>query len=906
MNLTSQISETDKNIRYVFSAIKKDNVKKFSELIEKDLSLIDFKNNKKENLLFYAFENNSKQIIDLILKKRPMFLMEKNILNINIIHELINKNKDIDCFLDKISKLDVIDKQYLFTNHDPQGNNIFILAAKSGNNEYLKKLIKIYPNFKDINNKSNIYGQNIAHFMATKIFEKNDTLINGFSSDTLSKLDNINGFSPVMLAAYYQNLENFTSYYKIYPNNQKSSLGNELIHFAAHNNKDIILFLIKNGLFSNKKNDYNQTPLFISLLKGKVDIAIELFEEAKKDKIYQEDILISTKIMNKNYDFFETIINNKTNEKLTLNNQKKFLEYLFLYCSYDQLIKTINNPNIIDYIKNLDFSILSSKTITGKKDMVLKINYLLKHKEVITTEESLSISQSLDKLPKNQISFILKNSNLLSKINNEDKPVFFALALKHELKNIEISDNLIIKNELMGNIKFFLKTTNINNEKHLLNISNWLKLFQDKNIIYKHYGMIASKNNNPFNFIQENFKDLDKDNKKNLIFYTLTALFKYDNNNISEETYLLISKHKNLLLEVFCGIIKFGKIPLNKKLINILHENKDKLINQENLLVFFQKSNKNNKLAINFLKNNLNIFDLKKINNIRNFCDKLILEPYHTEIFDLIVNKIENKKEFISNYIDSYLNNYVSINKNNNKFFLNLIKNYPEKNNIIKVFILNNIKNKNFIEIGFLKELNKKTILNHTEINTFYQELVNNLNFTGALKFQEIFIKEININNLNFIHLKDTNLNFESNDFLDFLIKNSKKLNKKQLFEINSVITNKIKKDEISLSDIEKYMVSFSNSIDKLDSNFIINISNYILNKQSPKDLFLTSILQESLNNIFSVIYLHKDINVFKNIESHKNYHLISNNIKISIEKKLLENELNSNFAINKSKVNKI
>ena len=242
-------------IRSLFSSVKRNDIKKFQHIYSENKWILNFKDNKRENILYYAFENDSRDIIDFVLLENAELLKEKNILNLNILHDLIKKNKNIEYFIEKIKVWPQEELIKLFNNTDPQGNNLLLVAAKSGDVSILSNVVNICPNFKLLQEHLNHYGQNIAHVIATNFIDDITPVIDILSPKLISQLDNLNGFSPLMLASYYQNELNFKSFLNLMPKNQNSFLDNNLMHFAAHNkNIEVTSLLLEKKMFSNSKN----------------------------------------------------------------------------------------------------------------------------------------------------------------------------------------------------------------------------------------------------------------------------------------------------------------------------------------------------------------------------------------------------------------------------------------------------------------------------------------------------------------------------------------------------------------------------------------------------------------------------------------------------------------------------
>ena len=91
-------SQTTNNyqIRNLHSYIKKDNLDAFIELLKKRPSLLDFKNFKNENILFYSLLSNSKKISSYLMIKKPSLLLERNNLGRNPAQNIASKKIDLE------------------------------------------------------------------------------------------------------------------------------------------------------------------------------------------------------------------------------------------------------------------------------------------------------------------------------------------------------------------------------------------------------------------------------------------------------------------------------------------------------------------------------------------------------------------------------------------------------------------------------------------------------------------------------------------------------------------------------------------------------------------------------------------------------------------------------------------
>jgi ankyrin repeat protein len=901
--MDSKLKKTGKVgiIRAMFSAIKKDNLEKFQAIITDFPDLLYLKDAKRENILFYAFKNDSRKIIDFVNACEPSFIKEKNIRNLNILHELILSRNSIDYYLELMSQWDLTPIQQLFINTDPQGNNAILMAAKSGSLDVLRKVIKNCPFFQNLQSHSNTYGQTVAHFIASYITEECPDIIKMLSPDLLKSLDNINGFSPLMLAAYHQGEVNFKSFFELYPHDQESFLGNNLIHFAAHNKKDaIVKLLIEKGLFTNNKNIAEQSPLLISLIKGSDKVVKEIFEQSKNDIIYQEDIVNAVKIAEKNPNLFLEIINNDKNEELNLENINLFLEGLFLQARQNLILEINNNEKYAKYLSGANFNNLFSKAITGKKDMSGKTDFLLNRKNILSKEETINAVLALEKIPGNQIKFILTNTNIIKKTMDSNKPLFSALCLAKGVdpKVVGIDLELNNDNDIQRTIKKILRNVKIEyKSKHFHNVESWIKLLDDKQIVWKHYGRIIAKDAEPFSFLEDNFKFLPRESKKELVYYTITALFK-DHKSIPETTFHTIETHTSLLTSVFAGIIKVGKVPTNKQLLDVLPKTKSKELVDEHFINVLKKSHKKPKEAIDLFKETISMFDLSTINNMQDFCKALINNPFHHEIMESVAMAIPqaDKDDFMYAYIDNYIKSpSATINM---EVLEQLILSQDKPSEVILYTINKSLAEDDFDNIDFIKQINLLSEQSLLPKLDYAQKLVNDEDFELCIKLQKAADRDFEFKKIDFSLLDWKSINNQvvimdkNNKFFDFLSLNTHQITEKQVNVLTTSLVKGMKENSIALETVQRFFTSLDTSIHKIEDELLYSLSVNVLDKYRITNSMSRILAQGSFDSIFTAISQNKDGKFFGMIKDNQNYSLIPNEARIVMNKEILEETL--------------
>ncbi|NCQ50347.1 ankyrin repeat domain-containing protein [archaeon] len=889
-------------IRSLFSSVKRNDIKKFQHIYSENKWILNFKDNKRENILYYAFENDSRDIIDFVLLENAELLKEKNILNLNILHDLIKKNKNIEYFIEKIKVWPQEELIKLFNNTDPQGNNLLLVAAKSGDVSILSNVVNICPNFKLLQEHLNHYGQNIAHVIATNFIDDITPVIDILSPKLISQLDNLNGFSPLMLASYYQNELNFKSFLNLMPKNQNSFLDNNLMHFAAHNkNIEVTSLLLEKKMFSNSKNKLGQTPFYISMLKGHSEIAEKLFEEAKKSKIIEDEIVISPKMATKNRDLFFKIMENKSNEELSVESKGKFLEYLFLYSNFTDIISIYKEGRYSDFFQEENFSELFAKSLTGKKDMALKANFLLRNKKELTLDESITVCKSLDKLPTSQILFLLKKSQILENINTEYLSIFTALALSRGIDSKIITETPIYNDndDIQKCIRSILKNNKIQSTTlHLENINKWVDLFKDKKIVWKHYGELISKENSPFVFLDNNFKLLNKSSKKELVFYLVTSML-INENEISKESLDLIKQYPNLLAHAYAGIVNFGKIPKNEQLIDVLNNIKGNFLNHQDLSVFLKRTIKKPEEAINLIEKTFNTFDFKSYKKGDDLCVSLMKNKYHEKIIETILEKLkENKDQFIYDYIDNYITEPEM--EINIEVLEKLMLMHKDSKKIITEVFEIAILGEGFNNIKLIKLLG-----NHIENKPFQdlesiQYIFNAEKFDSCNKIQETYgvgltfpLKDLCFDNINWNRVNTKIISLDEDDsFFEFISKNKELFTEKQLNSFFLGMLLEMKNNGLNLETIKKLFNSLDNELVKVDSEILLDLSSSILNRYKLSSEVEKYLNKDIFDNIFQIVSKNKNMKFFEKIQFDINFEIIPKESKIIINKDILDKNL--------------
>ncbi len=885
-----------KTISNMFLEIKKDNLENFENILNSQPSLINFKNKKKENILFYAFEKNAKNIINYILDKNPELLKEKNIIGLTILHDLVIKNKSIDYFLTKFNHLNDLEKMDFYKSHDPNGNNVLFFSTQNNNLEQLKTLINNCPNYKTIQDHQNEHGQNLAHFLAINFSSDISEIKDVLSIESLKKQDFLTGYTPIMIAASSQNKENFETFFNFIGSEQISYNGNHLFHLAASNNLDVINFLIANNLKTNRKNKIGQSALGISILKNKFDIVERIFDLFKDEIVYSEDIVAITRVASKHKNLFMKIINNQNNQFLNQDQKQKFLEGLFLHAEWDTIEEIKNNEKFKGLFSRNDFGVLFSKSIAGRKDMQKKIEFLIKEKSILSTKESIAVSFAINSLPKNQILYVLEKTKLFEKIKEEDQSLLASVFLE---RNMDISKIKIKMNDsttVQTIIKNNLKNSKINLEEQIKKINDWLIIVKDENSVFKHYGKLISNLDSPFDFIEENKKSLNKEKQKRLIFYTITSIIKNDA-PISQEIKEIVSNYQMLLKSVIEGIIKYNKVPQNKEIIKLIKD--ENFIPQESLINLLEK-NKNYEQVSSFISDHFNLF------NINNISNELIVavgnHPNGVMIFETILKQNKGKEEIlISNYLDLIGQEKIT---NFNPEFLDIKKHKTKK---IKEAIEKNffaiIENQEKVNTDFLNELWNMSEATIEDVTLFSNGLFEQQKFKQISNLQKSVkkhfqFKTLDFNNTDFLNLHNSLLVNDSTnkDFFDLLSQNKTDFNPKQINDFLVKFQENSKDKNISVGILGNFLnIIDTNVLKKSDQNIIFETIKISILKYDNLDFISKSIEEDNFEILCDAI-TKMPINILLEIKNSPIFDILDEPTQININKDVLDYNLTSNI----------
>lgn len=201
-------SSKNYEIRHFHSYIKKDNVDAFKKLIEKKPFLLNFKNFRNENILFYSLFCGSKKITNYLIHQKPQLLLERNNVGRNPIQSIANKQLELSFIIQSVLKNKLFDINNIISNVDNLGNNLLMYLSLYPELSHYNEIVNTVKNL-DFSHQ-NKKGSNILHFLAANKSSLDKINLDLFDNQILtSKSKNLS--NPLMFAAENQDLKSFVN-----------------------------------------------------------------------------------------------------------------------------------------------------------------------------------------------------------------------------------------------------------------------------------------------------------------------------------------------------------------------------------------------------------------------------------------------------------------------------------------------------------------------------------------------------------------------------------------------------------------------------------------------------------------------------------------------------------------------
>lgn len=693
-------------IRNFHSYIKKDNVQDFKNLIKKKPFLLDFKNFRNENILFYSLFCGSEKITNYLIHQKPQLLLERNNVGRNPVQNIANKQLDFDFVMKNIFSSNLFKNEEIISNVDNLGNNLLMYLSLYPDMTYYNKLINENSNINLFHR--NKKGSNLFHFLCSNNEELEHINIDLFDSQILmSKTNNLS--NPLMFAAEKKEHKSF----KYLINKYKEKLHyDDFNHILTERNS--LGFSLLDFAFLNKTNE-------------NVKYLIENFEYLLNKDINTSNALIIIK------------------QQLNNNNLPSFIQILEHY----QLFETST-------YKTQDFLSIFQSILSNNDKNPLFVDYILKHKFSslvdIFSNDDLNLNKlNLEKLTHQQWTIIFENLELQNPLPSIKKVgSLFPIMMnnqKYQLQNLNLYYSFIKKNEyplenfITQSLLFLQENTIISflnsgffNENKNKEFNALLFLFQN---IYDLKDKLSYNDINPLSIENEIniYKSVDYKN-----FNYINNLDKIINNkNALKSLFYLSDIEKNITSQIIRTDEPFTKL---SKIFNICDKEQQEFFIKSVIYDIYYLAEKN--IKINYSINEWNIFkqlysdvflSLKKIGKNENL---EMIENFFG-IFESTFSQytIDYQLDFLdfiskNNYpIDrNQLGNTRFIQKTTETICNNIQNNTEESSNHIKKLIDINIK---------LFDLNIPMNIPKSILNLINKNELIELNKTKKIFFDKIF-----------------------------------------------------------------------------------------------------------------------------------------------------------------------
>lgn len=875
------------NIKNLYSSIKNNDVETFKTLILKDKNLLNIQNNKQNNLLFYTLDKKNIEIFDLISKKKPGFLLEKNTDGFNCFTSLVNKSalKNTEFFLENTSEKN---KENLASSFDNNNNNLVMQMLKKGNSFYKCYInhFEKYDNYYTYSHISN-EGQTIPHLMAL-----HDTVfaLNILDMPQFKRLGQKNnkGVTPFLLASRHSSFELFKKIAEKSDIHEKTDLLSNAIHFASYQgNIDKLYYLLEKGVNPNEKNLYQNTALSTSLVEKKFEFASELLKVV--NEIEFEDVLYMVRASEKNPNMFSYLLKNQTLLLNTLkdnNKISKFLTHVFYYASESIITE---NKEFFKEMINKEPNLLNSlflSSIAGRRDFLSKVNYIIENYGWTSLENNSFTNfnkeypsgfvHALNQLPRNQLEYLVNHSPIIENLKDKELIIF---------KMICINKNSTIFNKVSAPYDFSLIKDDtsvlalidkISTDKIINNLIFFEEMFVNKNITDFVTDKIAQhifENDTPVKQFKDVFAQIKNVKLKREIYIKLNEILLSDTRQSDLE---LIFKNKYTIME---NVLNDMLIESPEKFQNFKYLINNPAITLKPVSAWsYLRANNFDKKIFFVVQKTPELFNyIKDIN----FSE----EKYISSDFLKLVMQVSHKNEKVNLFISflDYSSKHDNISPHTYNYFFTQFTEKEQKH-IVKTAFHNYLKsngtdlacyqflekkylnfysieslNKNIINLGNKKHLDYRLSSDSSYINVFNSYINKEFNSIDIINVHE-FKNSINIftqkmNDFNDIGLKD---------FLNSKIKDPNLMGLSEILSSNiskdlNTYTLVINKLESFLKDSSTIVKFFQNSVDSLLFNKNSDIQQMVLKSEKittssfltpeQKSYIFTQVLEDKLHH---------------------------------------------------------
>lgn len=458
------MTTTSYNLKKLHSYIKNDDIDAYKSLLKTYPNLINFKNHRNENLLFYSLFCNSLKISSFIISEKKSLVIEKNNSGKNCIQALLAKNPEQSpIFLTQF--LDLLDQSFLtklFSNQDNKGNNLFMSLLFSNYQDLFLKYLKLLKNEKIILEQTNFNNDSIVHFLTMHYKNDISPFLEIFSHDSFFKNNKIKT-TPLMYASHNQPYNNYLKLFnflfsKKSPHetaqvlNTNNSLNLNCINISLLNNDSKVYSLLNKYNISHTKKLNSSLFLSFNLLKNE-----NFLDYYNKNKNNFSNTELFSNILKNNHHILLKKIHKSDNLFIS-----KVTQSIFYDKSYKDSINLISWKNLLpEHLSN----VFVNKNNSGFEKFIFIIKKILQkpNSQISLIKELINnstIYKNIFKLD-NYEAFILQQifycskSNIHSLINSEDIQNFSNnFKLNAILNFISILRDITISNKLENNHDF--------------------------------------------------------------------------------------------------------------------------------------------------------------------------------------------------------------------------------------------------------------------------------------------------------------------------------------------------------------------------------------------------------------------------------------------------------------------
>lgn len=911
-------SSKNYEIRHFHSYIKKDNVDAFKKLIEKKPFLLNFKNFRNENILFYSLFCGSEKITNYLIHQKPQLLLERNNVGRNPIQSIANKQLELSFIIQSVLKNKLFDINNIISNVDNLGNNLLMYLSLYPELSHYNEIVNTVKNL-DFSHQ-NKKGSNILHFLAANKSSLDKINLDLFDNQILtSKSKNLS--NPLMFAAENQDLKSFVNLVNKY---QLQLNKNDFESILK--DKNSLDFNILDFAFLNK--DENNTKYLIDNFSHLLDKNIKISNALIiLKKILQNGNINSFVQFSEHYKIFDNI-----NDKQELSN---ILQPLLNFNE--------KNSIFLDYLIEHKFELLS--TLLFEDNINLERLNPKQWKYIFRQFEEKNNFPNLKKM--GQL-FPLMISNPKNQTQNIELYYSFIKKYNYKLENL-ITQSLLFLNESTVtsflNNGFFTENKNIDSNALLYIFQNIYDLNDNINISDINFSCVTNEINI--------YKPL-----RSTIFTYINNLEKIiDNEDLLKSLFCLMDIEKNLTHQLirtdkpFSLISKIGKVCnneekelfiktsiydiyyLNEKNIKIEYSSNEweifkKLYSETFLLKSNVGANENLEMIENFFGIFEANFSNQTIDNQLNFLDFISKHNYPIISSQWINSRFIQKTTdtITSNIMNNYDNNsklYIKklVDINSKLFEMNIPMNIPRAvlNILDKKDLLNYQKTKkSFFDklfqnstveerhqsFNFLKSYYYTRVMDYLTLDEMIKEIPiernRNLSMPESIKYMEFYYPEIIKDDLKEIVKVSLQKNIIDNLIHDYLQSNQlENIITLQDILINDTSIYSYKVQRFTETQIDK------NKVNNLD---YLNIYAYHCpNKLKDYDFLIKPYLDEIIKKPLSKIEVINTLNILDKMQIIEEYpdfikKVIENNIDIDsyynqfLEQFILKNKSSNVF----------